>query len=104
MNDITIWALLIFGALFGFVFKDILSWFKFEPKKEDYLNIILFFPAFFFLLAYWFQPVFVEGRFVLNDITKISSFYDGFFLWIAISLFVGSGARLLLDMFYNKFQ
>jgi len=104
MNDISLYFLLGFAFLFGIVFKDILFWFDFKPKDKDVVNIILFFPAFFFLLAYWFMPFFISGQFAVNDITKISTFQDGLLLWIAVSLFVGAGARLLFEWAYNKFQ
>jgi len=104
MHDITSIFLLAFAVIFGFVFEDILKWFGFDFKSDDMSTIILFFPAFFFLLAFWLQPWFVTGQFGLNDITKIGSFFDGLYLWIASALFAGSGLRLLFNYFYNKFQ
>jgi hypothetical protein len=102
MNFIATVGLLIFAVIFGFVFEDILKWFKIDVKKNDMATIILFFPAFFFLLAFWVQPIFVTGQFALNDITKISEYFDGLFLWISTALFAGSGIRLILDYLQKR--
>ena len=102
MDSIVTVCLLGFALIFGIIFEDILKWFGFDFKENDMATIILFFPAFFFLIAFWIQPFLLTGIFALNDITKISSFFDGLYLWIASALFAGSGLRLLFNYFYNK--
>ena len=80
--DILITGFLLgFGVIFGFVFEDILNWFGFKVTNKDMSTIVLFFPAFFFLLGFWLQPLFLGSGF-LADITKISTFYDGLFLYV----------------------
>lgn len=86
----------LFGLLFGFVFKDLLKEFGADDELADsYIAFLL--PPFFAIISFVFIRFFLYFEINFEDLKNINVFMNTPLFAIAVSMLVSGAARFAID-------
>jgi L-cystine uptake protein TcyP (sodium:dicarboxylate symporter family) len=88
MNLLSFVFIIIFGAAFGFVFKDLLEGAGMKSEASSWIAVIAL--GFVALAGFVLYPLFYLGIFTLQG---LDSFYNSTQFWLTVSLVAGGFAR-----------
>jgi hypothetical protein len=88
MNDFSFLLIMLFGALFGFLFQDLLTEAGLDKRYRSSPISVLILP-FFAFIGFILYPVLSYGVMQFAE----GEFYGTVFFWLAVSLLIGGVVR-----------
>jgi hypothetical protein len=101
MNSVSFLFIMLFGALFGFVFPYLLHELGLA-RKYAFSWISVFALVLLSFIGFMLYPVFIFGIWGMNDFKAFYDLSGGIFLGLSVALLIGGGANLAYHAYREK--
>ena len=98
MDSLSLSFIVLFGLLFGFIFKDLMKEFGASKELTESPMFILILP-FVTLVSFVLMGFFLYFQVSLSDFSTISQFPQSPMIYVAGALLIGSAARFVAGKF-----
>lgn len=101
MNNLSFYLLIGFGAIFGYIFKDLLRQFG-APKSVSESQISFLVAPFLIIIGTLAVDFFMFFKLNFTQIANIQYFYQSPMFWVAVAVLITGIIRFVVDKLLKK--